>query len=305
MFARPILKGVDLFVTRRIGHREFRLRPSPRVNEIIGYLIAVLSKRYRIQIYALTVLSDHYHMALHDPCGLVPDFTRDCHAFIARHLNAVFNDQEGIWAASVQTSHVHPDAPTDTLGRIAYTMANPVSAGLVEHGKKWPGIRRAWPSRPLRFKRPTGFLDPNRKNPDGTPYWPPSAVLELHRPHGFDELSDNELAIEIRDRIREAEAAARAEVEARGGRFLGARQVRKQSRYQRAKSEERRGGISPRIAARDKQRRIERIEANRAWRRHYAKRLCRWRNGERDVVFPHGTYKMRVVHGVNVAPAPT
>jgi hypothetical protein len=61
----------------------------------------------------------------------------------------------------------------------------------------------------------------------------------------------------------------------------------------------------PRVACKDKWRRIERLQANKAWKAEYCERRDRWRAGDRDTVFPHGTYLYRVRHGVAVAERPT
>jgi hypothetical protein len=81
--------------------------------------------------------------------------------------------------------------------------------------------------------------------------------------------------------------------------------VRKQRRRSRPERREPRFGISPRVACRDKWRRIERLQANKEWKAEYNDCRDRWRAGDRDVVFPYGTYLYRVRHSVRVAEPPT
>jgi REP element-mobilizing transposase RayT len=57
--ARPIYAGDTLLVTRRASRRMLLLRPGERVNEIIGYLLAVFSQKYNIKIHAVCVLGNH------------------------------------------------------------------------------------------------------------------------------------------------------------------------------------------------------------------------------------------------------
>ena len=58
------------------------------------------------------------------------------------------------------------------------------------------------------------------------------------------------------------------------------------------------GSLNPRIACKDKWRRIELIETEVSfWHEHEEARL-RYQNGERGVLFPAGTYWLRAQFGV-------
>lgn len=300
MRARPVFKHVTLFVTRSVRGQQFRLRPSPETNRIVLYIVANLARSYGMQIHAVCVMSNHWHVVLHDPCGNIVDFTRDCHSLITRHINLTYDDAESMWA-SAQTSHVSLADAHDVIDKIAYTMANPVAARLVKYGRSWPGVRRAWPAKPRVIKRPPGLF---RAEQDGGT-WPESVVFELHRPRGYDDLSDEDLAALIAERIETREDSERAEAAANGETFLGRAAVLRQSRYARPAKRRDKWGISPRVAAKNKWSRIERLNADRAWLADYEDKRDRWRAGDREVVFPHGSYKMRVHHGVAVAPPPT
>ncbi len=299
MRARPIFEEVSLFVTRRVRGRQFLLRPSKKTNQAIAYVVAVLAKRYQIEIHAICAMSNHWHIVSHDLAGNICRFTRDAHSLIARYLNATHGDFEALWS-SEQTSHVHCIEPADVIAKMAYTMANPVAAGLVCYGHSWPGIRRDWPAKPLEVKRPPGFFREASKGG----HWAESATLEMARPKGFAELSDNQLATIISKQICENEAKARLEMKHQGRKFMGRRRVLSQSRTASPQSQERRFGLSPRIACKSRWRRITGLVQQKYWHAEYTRCLDRWRNGSRDVIFPHGTYKMRFVHGVPVASIP-
>ena len=286
-------------LTRRVRGRVLLLTPSKRTNQIVAYVAAVIAKKLGIWLHAITALSNHWHVCLTDPHGNIVAFERDCHQFIARAVNAHHGEFESLWS-SEPTSRVECEEPDDLVGKIAYTMANPVEAGMVRHGKSWPGVRRAWPSKPRVIKRPPRFFRGEKKGGK----WPKEAVLEFVRPPGYDELSDDELAAVIGAAIEEREAQARAQRDADGKPFLGRRAVLAQSRHGRPRTREPRFGTSPKVACRNKWRRIERLQANRQWQVDYQAALASWRAGERDVVFPAGTYKMRVLHGVQCAEAP-
>jgi len=101
---RAINKNACIMITRRIHVRQFRLLPVGEVAAIIKYVVAVVAKRTGIRLHCVIVMSNHWHVVLTDPDGRVPEFTRDCHALIARALNAQYGDFESIWSRE-QTSH--------------------------------------------------------------------------------------------------------------------------------------------------------------------------------------------------------
>ena len=297
--ARPVYRNASMMITKRVAKRRYGLRPCRRTNAIVLYIVAVIAKHYQIQLHGLTVMSNHYHATLTDPEGNVCNFTRDCHSFITRALNAEFGEFESLWS-SQQTSHVTCVEPSDLVDKMVYSMANPVKAGLVAHGKSWPGIRMAWPAPAVEVRRTGTFF----RNADSET-WPETAVLELVRPPGYEELDDEELGAMIHEAIEAREAEHRKERYGKGLRFLGRRKVLEQSRDDRPRSHEEHGTISPRVACRNKWLRIERLAQNRAWLEAYQKALKRWRAGDRTVEFPHGTYKMRVVHGARCVGPPS
>ncbi len=297
--ARPIFKRVSLMLTRRVRQRTFLLRPSKRTNRIVAYVVAVMSKQWNIQVHALIVMSNHWHVCLTDPDGAIVDFQRDCHNFIARGLNVHYGEDESVWASS-QSSRVECEEPDDLIGRIAYTMANPVEAGLVRHGSSWPGLRRAWPSKPRTIAKPPQYF----RGVDQGGDWPATVALELVRPRGYEELSDDELAAIIRGGIDEREQHYRNEWDAAGKPFLGRRRILEQSRHDRPLTPEARGRISPKVACRNKWRRIERLQANKRWLDGYRAARAAWCAGDRDVEFPAGTYQMRIYHSVRCASGP-
>ena len=286
-------------ITRRVHGRQFRLRPDPATNQIIAYVAAVFSEKYNIPLYAICALSNHWHPCTGDPDGNIVAFTRDTHSFIARATNCTYGDFESLWSSS-QTSRVSCAQPQDLVRRIAYAMANPVEAGLVKYGKNWPGIRKCWPCKPMTIKRPPKFF----RGPKDGGKWPDEVTLRFSRPPGYEDLSDDDLAALIEGAIDEREQELRSKAEQAGKQFLGRRNVLRQSRKAFPSTRAPRFGMSPRVGALDKWRRIEAIQRNRRWQRDYDAALKEWRAGNRDVVFPYGTHKMRLVHGVRCAPPP-
>ncbi len=296
--ASPVYENETLMVTRRTGQRQFLLKPSKTITQVILYVFAVQAQEMGISLHALVALSNHIHDVLTDPDGRVVDFYRDVHSNITKALNVHLGRKESIWSSS-KTNRVALVTRNAIIDKIAYTLANPVEALLVRYGYQWPGIRMSWPMKPLTIKRPPFYF----RGPLKGGKWPDEVTLTLERPPGFEDLSEAELEERIALRTKELEDAARAKADENGRQFLGRKNVLRTSRYACAKREEKPFRITPVVAARDAEARIQRIEENLAWRERYVKVRDRFIGGERDVVFPYGTYMLPQHFGANVETA--
>jgi putative transposase len=280
---RQILPGTTYLVTRRCAQRQFLLKPSAAVNEVFLYVLAVAAERFRIQVHAFCVLSNHYHLVVTDPHARLPAFHQFLDALVARALNAYLGRWEAFWAPN-SYSAVTLVSPGDVLDKAAYVLANPVAAGLVRSGRLWPGLWSPpeWIGGPaIEVRRPKHFFDPNGSLAE-------TARLQLTPPADFS-------ADEFRDRL----SAALAERDAAApGPFLGASRVLAQKPTGRPAQAEPRMTLNPRVAARDKWKRIEAIGRLVEFLRSYRSAWAARRSGERDVIFPFGTYQLRVVHAV-------
>ncbi len=285
---RQVVAGATYLVTRRCSERRFFLRPSKKTTTIFRYILAAIAERYGILIHAFCVLSNHYHLVITDPAARLPEFHRDLDALIARAVNASLGRWEAFWDRD-SYSAVKLEGPGAILEKIVYVLANPVAAGLVGRGAEWPGL---W-SDPtllgrdaLDVERPTEFFRVNGP-------LPAVARLQLVAPPGF-EASD--LAQAISRLLAEAEDGAAAELADEGRCFFGARRVLAQSPHTRPTASEPRRGLNPLVACRNKWKRIEALLRVKEFRSAYREALNAWRGGCRDVLFPLGTWLMRVQH---------
>ena len=275
------------------------MRPCPRLNQAIQYIVAVLAQRYGIRLHAFCVMGNHTHDVATDPFGRIIEFQRDCHALMARVINSMHGDFEGFWSRE-PTCRVECLEPDDVLDRITYTMANPVSAGLVAYGHTWPGVRGAWPMKPRVTRRPPGFF----RDQESGGQWPEEAVLEFHPPPCGAASSEADLADLVRCAIDERESLARSAARTAGRTFLGRAGVLRQSRYAYPATGEKRFTLRPTVACRSKWARIERLRRDRAWLELYDAAMGCVLAGENNVVFPLGTWKMRVYYGHICGPPP-
>jgi putative transposase len=290
---RQVLPGTTYLVTRRCSQRQFLLRPSKVTNQTFGYLLAIAATRFRVEVHAFCVMSNHVHLVVTDPDGRLPAFSQFLDSLLARAMNALLARWEHFWGPS-SYSAVALQGQSDVVDKIAYVLANPVAAGLVRRGRMWPGAWSA-PERmgadPLEFSRPPRFF---RKQ--GATALAERARLDLVVPRGFD--SPEEFRHLVRAALEVKERSAAVDLAARGRRFLGAQVVLRQQPFGRSTRIEPRRGIRPRIAARETWRRIQALGHLVGFLRDYRRAFEAWRMGSATVVFPAGTYQMRVLHGV-------
>jgi hypothetical protein len=128
---------------------------------------------------------------------------------------------------------------------------------------------------------------------------PDVVELSLTTPPGFDSAAS----------FREAVAAAVHDLEEEHRRahsrtgFLGRKAVLAQKPSAHPRRGEPRRTLSPRVAARDKWKRIEALTRLKEFLHAYHAALVARRAGVPDVVFPAGTYQLRVEHGVRCCAA--
>ncbi len=288
---RQILRNRTYLLTRRCFGRMFLLRPSELTNEVFQYVLAVACERFGIMVHAYCVLSNHFHAVVSDPKGRLPAFEQYLDSLVARALNALLGRWESFWAPGSYSAVTLVEAG-DVLAKMAYVLANPVAAGLVRRGSEWPGLWSS-PDRigagALTVKKPEHFF--REKGP-----MPETAALELTCPPGFDSVEElrRQLALEVE---RLEDEAAR-ELGKRGRSFLGKFKVQAQRPEAHPPNAEPRRGLNPRIACRDKWKRVEAVLRLKSFLEAYREAWRRYADGTRDTLFPRGTYWMRVVHGV-------
>jgi REP element-mobilizing transposase RayT len=292
---KQILPGATYLVTRRCSQRQFLLRPSKKINNVFWFALAVAARRYRIRVHVFCVMSNHAHLLVTDPHAQLPRFMQFLNAIVARAVNASLGRWENLWN-STGYSAVRVVSPEDMVAKAAYALGNPVVSGLVRSGRLWPGL---WsdPDRigaaEIEVRRPDHFFSKTRSA------LPEKLGLELTAPPAFA------CAVDFRTRVIAALAAIEREAArkfaVRG--FLGAAGVLAQKPTARPRSRELRRGLNPRIACRDKWKRIEALQSAKAFIRDYRAAWKARRAGDLTAVFPAGTYLLRVLHGVPCASA--
>jgi REP element-mobilizing transposase RayT len=283
---RQVLPGTTYLITRRCFQRQLLLRASG-ASEIFLYVLSVAARRFGMRVHAFCVLSNHFHLVVTDPGARLPAFEQYLGSLVARAVNASLGRWESFWAPG-SYSAVALGTPCDILDKAAYALANPVAAGLVRRAREWPGLwsdpaligRKAIiAERPKAFFRADGLM-------------PARTELLLQAPPGF--ASPEDFAGQLVTALNELEARHAPE----GRSFLGPAWVNTQSPWAKPAAREPRRQMNPRVGARDRWKRVETLMRLATFLAQYRQACRAWTSGVRDVLFPAGTYALRVVHGV-------
>ena len=280
-------------VTRRCTQRQFLMRPDDETNNAYVYCLAVAARRFRIEVLFTIALSNHHHTGIHDPHGNYPQFLELFHKLFAKCQNSLRGRWENFWSAE-QTSVVRLVSKKDILDKLAYALSNPAKGHLVEKSTDWPGITSLpalLAGKELQAHRPKHFF-----REDGP--MPQQVTLTFSRPKGCEQLSREQFAALVLERIERVEQEARRE--RRGGRVLGVKAILRQRPTERPTTSEPRRELSPRVAAQNKWQRIEALRRNKLFQRLYAKARDAFKLGLGNVLFPEGTYWMARFAGVLV-----
>ncbi|WP_437650518.1 transposase [Sorangium sp. So ce362] len=295
---REIAPGATYLLTRRVLRRHFLLRPDVAINQLLIYALAVSARRYGVEVHALCAMSTHLHLVVTDVQGVLPRFLQFFHRLVALGTKVLRKWEGPVWDHEA-TSVVRLATPAAVVEKMAYVLANPVAAGLVRYAREWPGVKvdvGELGRGALHARRPSAYLDPEN------PQWVEEATLPLSLPPGIEQESAEGFRQQVAAELERQEAQARAEVERRGLRVLGAERVSKVSPYDRAKSSEGLRERNPTFAVGHEQGEAWRTAAAavRAFRASYRAALGRWCAGVRSVLFPAGTWWMRTFHGASV-----
>jgi putative transposase len=295
---RQILAGTTYLLTRRALLRTLLFRPDAAINQIVLYALAVSSQRYGMEVHAFCAMSNHLHLVVTDVLGVLPDFLAHFHRIVALSTKVLRKWEGPVWDHE-HTSAVQLLTRQAMVEEIAYVLANPVAAGLVRRAHEWPGAKvdvHELGRGVLRAARPGGYFDPEN------PLWPEEAALQLTLPPAIPQEDAEGFCRDVAAELEGLETAAHRDVEGRGLRFLGQRQVREVSPYDRATSFEPLRARNPTVAVGGAPGEAwwAAAAAVRAFRTAYRSALKEWRGGERVAVFPTGTWWMRVFHAACV-----
>ena len=279
---RRVLAGTTYLVTRRCIGRRFLLRPDAEVNRLFAYCLARAADKHGIEIHALGVMSNHYHMVVTDVRCVLPDFMMSLNRSLAMCIKRLRDWDEVVWEPNVPYSAVELAGSSEFLDKVAYALLNPVSAGLVRTPERWPGVLSTLAQ--LR----QGMLQANRPRVWFKDKAPKQVTLRWTVPPGFRTKREYLEALEalVSSRLTQL----RTELLRQGRSYLGSTRVRKTRVTERPKTKKQRFGRNPTFSALTQKRWLDAMKRLRAFRRAYRAAYAAWRNGDSDAEFPLGTW---------------
>lgn len=273
-------------------------RPDDLVNSLFVYVLACAARRSGVLVHAYCVMSTHVHVVVTDERGVLPAFLQWFHRILAMTMKVLRRWEGSFWDGE-KTSVVRLETPEAILDKIAYTLANPVAAGLVATALDWPGARSTVAEiggGSRLVMRPNLWFDTSRGA------WPERVELSLDLPPIFAN-DPAGFRASVEELLRTKEGVAHAAHRIAHRRIVGADRIRRQKPSMRVARPEPIRKLNPTFAVGAGRPDLSRAasDALRAFRAEYTRALARWRGGARDVTFPRGTWAMRVVHGARCA----
>ena len=288
--SREIVRAGDyVFGTVRVLHRRYLLKPDRRVMNAIRWILGHYSKKHGVQIFALCVMSTHYHIVLRDVLGVNPNFFRDVNRSIANVLKARYRFRGPVFAQKPNKVVLH--SARAVADKIGYTIANSSAAGMVRNPNEWPGLRTRLEdmgTTVLTGVRPEEHFGKRKTMPEQASF----EVAEVD--WLIDELGREGAVKELREALERNLEAARKEIEAKGWRYLGADRAMKVDPFNCAKAYEVFDSRVPHLSTFGLTRE-EAIEVKRAyvaWQLCYDECRQRLLRGETNILWPPGTWAM-------------
>lgn len=293
---------------RRTLGRQFRLKPDDNgtVRNAVGYMLAHTANQHQITVCAFVHMGSHYHLVSRDNEAFLPEFNRDFHSAMGRYFNTTQDVvQMSLWDNRRTFAQALLD-PSTAMEEVQYVLLNPVRAGIVRHPKLYSGLVIGpddW-GKELVFTRPDEYFSENM---------PEKVTLSPEPPPGFDHIPLERLKSQVRHEVKQ-----KAKEIARNMTFTGLSDVDifDTPRTLALKRERRDGDSQPtpriprsrltnshRNGAFDRRKRFKAndrrliqlaLEIESRFQSSFAAAIKELQEGNSEVVFPAGTYALRL-----------
>lgn len=290
---RPVevYEGDSLLLTRKVTEDRFYLKPTPETADLVGFMAVYWAQRYGISLPAISLLSNHLHQTADDPKGIYPRFLQMFHHWIARVMNMRLGRTGHHFFGPGPPGKTRLLTPEATERKTTYVAANPTLHGIVRHSLEWAGSLWAPDQAGLRkvFRRPPELAQSR--------VFPPEVELIVPAPATDSNLTATEVRSKYRRLRNAAEAQKARELRRESKRFIGRHRAMKISvRYQ--PDEPKRGDLNPLFASKDAAALRAAVLTRQSFLKRHRNRLEASRRGERDIVWPPGTYQKFHLQGM-------
>jgi len=284
---RQILENTTYLVTRRCTQRQLLLLPDKAgiIEGIFLYCFAYAASKTGVLVHGYCQLANHYHAIVTDVRGTLPRFMELLNRNISKCVNDYRKRGESLWS-SEHYSAVRIADEDKLWEKLVYTLKNPVKDGMVPRLAEWPGAKSdpAGYGRTRNIERPGHYFIDDGDMPD-------RIDLELTVPPlvGY---SAEEFGEAVAAKLKAEEDEVIAEFKSYGRRFMGVKRLMAQSPFDVPDSEPGRWGTCAKDACADKHAREALEEREEEFQKAYRERWKRYQAGERDILWPPGTYWM-------------
>ena len=291
---RQFLSNTTYFITRRTTQREFWLKPTKQTTQIFLYCIAIAAEKTGVVVHSATVVSNHWHCIATDPHMKIAEFYGWVHKYVAKAVNCLKGREENLWSND-KPSVIPLESAEIVLDKVTYTLCNPVSAQLVARATSWKGVWLYKKSHSQIVQRPNIYF-----KTDGE--MPAQIELRICPPPSHADMSADAYESMVATETSRREQEIAVEMRAANRTFMGMDAVMRQAHNDKPKTPAKRRALNPKFAEKDKNLRNSAIKRHKKFVADYMAARKAYRTGNRDVIFPCGTYALRIHAGVSVAP---
>jgi len=286
-------------ITRNTSERRYFLRPTKELRDAILYCIADAQVRHPVAIHAFCAMSNHVHIVLTDLDGIAPLFVQTMNQNIARYVNCTLGHYGAMWEGGARPNYCMLPQGGDVMDKVVYTLANPVKAGLVKEHHLWPGAvsnaaqiakGRISTKRPKKFFAKTDDPELLTRELIMTPV-PGAGVLN---PEDYGKL--------VCERVAAEEARIAEEREANGLPWMGRKKCLSIDPFDAPEKPWKPFSLRPTVSSKNDEARRYRILRQKRFGDLYDTAKKEFREGNRDVAFPEGTFFLRVYFKIVVEP---
>lgn len=296
-----MIAGASLKITLSCHENKLMLATGVEpelIRQIFGYVLACALAKYGLLLHGAIQMGNHYHLDVTDVRGVLPYFKAYFNGMLARALNAHRGRLGDFWDRKGSCDTVR-DNDEESIGDLVYTETNAVAAGLVKWPKKWPGFHTAgWAfGTSQEFERPDCAFFQNEKK------WPKKVSILRAKPPCLSGYTDADATSVLSEAVRVRCLEKQAQMKDQNQRFKGVPKLAKDKwwRVPGSSAKDEWFGVRPKVAVRSQWRKQHALQRNAEWEAAYAAADEAFKNGDRNVEFPYGTWLVRKRHGVKVA----
>lgn len=126
-------------ITARCFEERFFLAPDTEaISLIVATCLAQAVERYRLEIFAYVVMSNHVHLVVRAPHGGLPEAMQLFFSQVARRVNFLRNRRGPVFSDRYHHQTICDDDALRTTVR--YVLRNPTRAGISSSAASWDGL---------------------------------------------------------------------------------------------------------------------------------------------------------------------